>query len=166
MVLVENQREMLQRLLQSNSLAPVAITMKPSGAIQTAMLLDQHAWENHIVEVDLSDSIVFYPEGEREKTPAGAIAFFVEKFRAAARNGEIVASAIFFHALYDAENARLGLKPGEVGEEPNCIVAQLDHRLSQAISLVIRYSPDSNGEYRFDSAEHYSAFPIIFNEIA
>jgi hypothetical protein len=164
MTLVESQFELLKKLQLSDSLAPVVASMKPSGEIQTSLVVNQDVWDNQHLQTDTRDSIVFYPQGEREKTPAGAIAFFVEKLRTAARSGEIVASAIFFHALYDPEAARLGLKPAAIGEEPNCFVAQLDHRMSQAISLVIRYSQDPKGEYRYAPAEHHSAFPIIFNE--
>lgn len=164
MTLVESQFEILKTFQQSGSLAPVVASMKPSGEIQTALGVNQDVWNSRHIETDTRDSIVFFPQGEGEKTPAGAVAFFVEKLRTAARNGEIVASAIFFHGIYDPESARLGLKPAETGEEPDCIVAQLDHRMSQAISLVIRYTRDSNGEYHYAPAEHYSAFPIIFNE--
>lgn len=164
MTLVESQFEILKTFQQSGSLAPVVASMKPSGEIQTALGVNQDVWNSRHIETDTRDSIVFFPLGEDEMTPAGAISFFVKKFRAAAHNGEIVASAIFFHGIYDPESARLGLKPAEIGEEPDCIVAQLDHRMSQAISLVIRYTRDSNGEYHYAPAEHYSAFPIIFNE--
>lgn len=164
MTLVESQFEILKTFQRDGSLAPVVASMKPSGEIQTALVVNQEVWNSRHIETDARDSIVFFPQGEGETTPAGAVAFFVEKLRTAARNGEIVASAIFFHGIYDPESARLGLKPAETGEEPDCIVAQLDHRMSQAISLVIRYSRDSNGEYHYAPAEHYSAFPIIFNE--
>lgn len=164
MTLVESQLETLKSLQRANSLAPVAASMKPSGEIQTAVVLNQDVWHSRRVETDARDPFVFYPQGESEKTPAGAIAFFVEKFRAAARKREIVASAIFFHSIYDPKAVALGLKPAGIGEEPNCLVAQLDHRMSQAISLVIRYSKNADGEYRYAPPEHHSAFPIIFHE--
>lgn len=165
MTLVEEQLEMLKQVQRSGSLAPVVATMKPSGEIQTMMVVNQDVRASQHVETDTRDPIVFYPQGEGEKTPAGAIAFFVEKLRTAARKGDIVASALFFHAIYDPETARLGLTPAEVGEASDCIVAQLDHRLSQSISLVIRYTQNPKGEYDYAPAEHHSAFPLIFTEI-
>jgi hypothetical protein len=137
--------------------------MKPSGEIQASLIVNQGVWDSRHVETDLRDSMVFYPQGEREKTAAGAIAFFIEKLRTTARAGEIVASAIFFHAVYDPEAARLGLKPAEIGEVPDCLVAQLDHRMSQAVSLVIRYSWDDQANCSYAMPEHHPSFPIIFN---
>jgi len=97
MTLVESQLEFLKTLYRSDSLAPVVVAMKPSGEIQTSMVVNEDVWNSQHVETDTRDSVVFYPQSDGEKTASGAIAFFVEKFRIAARNGEIVASAIFFH---------------------------------------------------------------------
>ncbi len=162
--LLESQFELLASLMRYDSLAPVVAVMKPTGEIQGWLLMKGEAGECGQMEADDSDPIVIFAAGDAEETPISAIAYFVNKLRAAADAGEIVASANFFHAVYDPELAKRGILPAGLGEEPDCIVAQLDHRLSQAVSTVIRYSRGNDGEWQFSPAEHHPNYPLVFNE--
>jgi hypothetical protein len=164
MTLLESHMPLLQSLLESDSLAPVAATLKPSGEIQAHMLFNRDVWASQGLQTDPTDPVVLYPLGPAEETPEGAIRFFIDLFRAAADQGEIVATAIFFHGIYTTTRAaELGIMPAKIGEEPNCLIAMLDHRLSQTMSVVQRYARDARGEWQFAPATHHPAFPSIFN---
>ncbi len=165
MMLLECHLEPLRALLQSNNLEPVGAKLSPAGEIQSVMLVRPDEWAAHRMQTKPADPVVAYPVEQAGQPPAASARFMVRLFRAEAARGEIVASAIFFHASYTTqEAAQLGLMPAGIGEEPNCLVAVLDHRLSQARSVVLRYGRDSRGEWRFAPAEHYSTFPSIFHE--
>lgn len=165
MVLLESQMALLGKLLEANSLAPVAAALKPSGEIQAFMLFNRDVWDDNHMATDERDPVVAYPVGVEEETPDGAVRFFIRLLRGAAERGEIVASAIFFHGSYTTPRAaEPGIRPGAVGVEPNCLVAMLDHRLSRTRSVVQRYARDAQGRWQFAPAVHYPAFPSIFNE--
>lgn len=153
--LLESQLELLASLLRRDSLAPVVAVMKPTGEIQGWLLVKGEAGEDDQRKAEASDA---------EASPNAAIAYFINKLRVAADAGEIVASAIFFHAIYDPEQAKRGLLPAAAGEEPDCIVAQLDHRLSQAVSAVIRYARGQDGTWQFAPVEHHPNYPVVFKE--
>lgn len=164
MLLLETQMGFLRELMSAGSMAPVAAALKPSGEIQGFILFNRDVWDSNHLATDVRDSVVVYPVGDGEQTADGAVRFFIRLLRAEAEKGAVVASAIFFHGLYTTPAAAaLGIRPGAIGERPNCLVAMLDHRLSQSKSVVQRYERLAEG-WKFMPAEHYSAFPSIFHE--
>ena len=117
------------------------------------------------METRPDDPVVAYPVEQAGQPPIASVLFIVRLFRAAAERGGIVASAIFFHGVYTTkEAAQLGILPAGIGEEPNCLVAVLDHRLAQARCVVLRYARDERGQWQLATPEHYPAFPSIFHE--
>jgi hypothetical protein len=165
MMLLECQLGALRGLLQSNQLEPVGATLSPHGEIQSVMLVSREDWEKHRMETKPKDPVVVYPVEQAGQPPIISAQFMARLFRMAGARGEIVASAIFFHGIYTTrEAAQRGIMPAGIGEEPNCLVALLDHRLSQSRSVVLRYARDERGQWQFAPPEHYSAFPSVFHE--
>ncbi len=139
MALWETQLPRVQELFASGSLVPRAAALLPSGEIQIRDL-----------PADAADSVA-----------AEAVAFLVAQLQASAESGRIVASALFFPARYDAVQASLGLAPITPVESPDCLVAHLEHRLSQAKSIILRCRP-AGPTWTGGTPEVHSTFPSVF----
>ena len=96
-------------------LAPHAASINTTGEIEGSALVTQ---DNRNVSVH------------------EALAHFESKFLHAAKAGEIVASAVFFHGVGLAEPGR----PAQTEEEARAIVALLEHKAGESVFLVIPYA--------------------------
>lgn len=142
--LIDDHWAFVLRLHQSNSLAPLATTMDPAGAITGAALVAEKA------QFDTDKS-----------TPDTAVGILTSQFIAAAQRGAIKASAIFFHGYNDRRAAPL---PAENEADANCIVVFLDHRDGQAVAAIINYLQDSGGTWRYTAPSYHHKKPLIFGE--
>lgn len=140
MTLWETQLPRIRELLAEGPFAPRAVSLQPSGEI---VLRD--------LPVDAADAA----SGE-------ALAFLTDQLRGAAEAGQIVASALFFTANYDAARAVDGLSPALPGATADCLVAQLEHRLSQAKSIIVRLRRSDAAAVEFEAPEVHSIHPTIF----
>lgn len=140
--LLDEHLGFVQQLHASNSLAPVAATMDLAGGINGAAL---------VIDRENSDA--------EPGTPDDAIRLLTERFIAAAQQGEIKASAIFFHGSYDRRSAPL---PAEDEADANCVVALLDHRDGPAFAAIIHYLKDRGGTWRYAAPIFVPKKPLIF----
>lgn len=142
--LIDDHWAFVLRLHQGNSLAPLAATMDPAGAITGAALVAEPA------QFDADTA-----------TPDTAVGLLTSQFIAAAQRGAIKASAIFFHGYNDRRAAPL---PAENEADANCLVVFLDHRDGQAVVAVINYLQDSGGTWRYATPSYRRKKPLIFGE--
>lgn len=134
--LLEGHMPFLASLHEAESLAPLAAAMDRAGEVKgSALVLESEERESPSVEE--------------------AISRFTEQHRIAAQNGEIGASAIFYHGRFDAPDVR----PARTVDEANCIVALLEHVSRESVTVVIAYRRDGEGRWEY-------AKPVILSKPA
>ncbi|MBI3068866.1 MAG: hypothetical protein HYY79_08350 [Betaproteobacteria bacterium] len=124
--LLEGHMPFLVSLHEAESLAPLAAAMDRAGEVKGSALV---------------------LESEERKSPSveEAIAMFAEQHHAAARDGEIRASAIFYHGRFDASDMR----PARTVDEASCIVALLEHVSRESVTAVIAYHRSGQGRWKY-----------------
>lgn len=110
----------VQEFHSKGQLAPHAASMSNAGEIKGSAL------------VTPDDRGLSVPE---------ALSHFQAKFHQAARDKEIIASAVFFHGVGLVEPSR----PAETESEARAIVALLEHEVGESVFLVIPYQSTPSG---------------------
>lgn len=96
-------------------------------------------------------------EGDKHLSVTEALAHFESNFRAAAKAGDIVASAIFFHGTAIS----ITPKAAQTEEEARTLVALLEHKAGDSAYLVIPYSR-VNGIVEYETGKLFTKPVAVF----
>lgn len=96
-------------------------------------------------------------EGGNHLGVVEAVAHFESKFREAAKAGDIVASAVFFHGT----ELSVPPKPAQTEDEARTLVALLEHKAGDSVYLVIPYS-SVNGSIEYGMGKLFTKPAAVF----
>jgi hypothetical protein len=130
----------VRNLHAAGSLAPVAAVMTMDGRIEGAAFVNEEAGAAESFSDD------------------DAVRLLSEQFIAAARRGEIRATAIFCHLV----NRNHPEAPDAGEAELNCIAVLLDHRDGEARMAAFNYMKGADGTWRYGAPQVFDKRPVIF----